>query len=49
MVANCVLMGITPLTREEFEKEDKRLLVDLVRRKNGLDNVRTKFNWGVYT
>jgi hypothetical protein len=36
MLANCKAYGLTPLTREEFEQEDKRMLVEAVRRRNGL-------------
>jgi hypothetical protein len=41
MLNNCLMHGITPLTREEFEREDKRMLVELARRRNGLDDART--------
>ena len=36
MVETCSLYGITPLTRQEFEAEDKRIYVELVRRRHGL-------------
>jgi hypothetical protein len=50
MKAVCEHIGVTPLTQEEFIKEDQRIYMDLVRRRNGLDPhmQREPFNFGVY-
>jgi len=48
MVDNCVALGLTPLSPEEFAKEDKRMTVDIVRRRNGLDKP-TPLAFGSYT
>jgi hypothetical protein len=45
MLANCKTLGLTPLTREEFEQEDKRMLVETVRRRNNLPEY---FQLGVF-
>lgn len=35
MIEACRMLGIAPLSREEFDSENKRMYVDLVRRRRG--------------
>jgi hypothetical protein len=54
MVKNCQQYGLAPLSREQFDAEDQRMLVELVRRRNGLKDVYVHEEppvsplWGVY-
>jgi len=48
MVDECTRLGLTPLSPEEFAKEDKRMMTDLVRRRNGLDPAMQPVDFGTY-
>jgi len=48
MVRECKSLGITPLTKEEFVAEDRRIYMDLQNRRHGLPPTRPNFNYGSY-
>lgn len=50
MLQTCAQIGVTPLTQEEFETEDRRILVAWQHRRHRMDDTTKTFapRWGVY-
>lgn len=47
MIRECKSLGMTPLTKEQFEEEDRRIYGDLMRRR-GQPPVSEKYDFGSY-
>jgi len=49
MIRECKSLGITPLTKEDFEREDRRIYGDLMQRRGRAALPKPKPDFSTYT